>query len=128
MKNQGRVFHQIATLIRTQFYRQVGIVYVLTTDECRGLQEFLVSVNLDATMYHGRLDNLIKTKNQRDWMGGRVPVMVAFGMGIDKLNVRYVAHVSIPHSMEAYYQQYGRVGRDGLDSSVITFYHPQDIC
>ena len=131
VKNQGRVFHQIATLIRTQFYRQVGIVYVLTTDECRGLQEFLVSVNLDATMYHGRLDNLIKTKNQRDWMGGRVPVMVAtcaFGMGIDKLNVRYVAHVSIPHSMEAYYQQYGRVGRDGLDSSVITFYHPQDIC
>ena len=107
-----------------------GIVYVRTREGTEQLADLLRNEGITAAAYHGGLGHAERTLRQEDWMTGRVRVMVAtnaFGMGIDKSNVSYVIHYNMPKSLEAYYQEAGRAGRDGEPADCILLYSAGDI-
>ncbi|WP_203651475.1 DNA helicase RecQ [Secundilactobacillus yichangensis] len=109
---------------------QSGIVYASTRKEVERLTKLLNKKHIDAAMYHGGLSKDVRRKNQEDFLYDRVPVMVAtnaFGMGIDKSNVRFVIHAQVPGSLESYYQEAGRAGRDGLPSEAILLFRQSDV-
>uniref|UniRef100_UPI00398E590F ATP-dependent DNA helicase Q5 isoform X2 n=1 Tax=Pristiophorus japonicus TaxID=55135 RepID=UPI00398E590F len=102
-----------------------GIVYCRTRDSCQEVAEELTHRGMEAKAYHAGLKNSERTMVQQEWMEGKVPVIVAtisFGMGVDKANVRFVAHWNIAKSMAAYYQESGRAGRDGKPSFCRIYY------
>ncbi|GCC38379.1 hypothetical protein chiPu_0016893 [Chiloscyllium punctatum] len=102
-----------------------GIVYCRTRDGCQEVAEELTRRGLEAKAYHAGLKNSERTVVQEEWMEGKVPVIVAtisFGMGVDKANVRFVAHWNLAKSMAAYYQESGRAGRDGKPSFCRIYY------
>jgi bloom syndrome protein len=98
-----------------------GIIYCHTKAACDELSSSLAALGLRARSYHAGLTPKTRIQVQTEWMSGAITVVcatVAFGMGIDKGNVRFVVHHSVPKSLEAYYQETGRAGRDGADSEV----------
>ena len=106
-----------------------AIVYVRSRRHAREISEHLTEAGLSATFYHAGLDHADKDRRQRDWQHDRVRIMVAtnaFGMGIDKPDVRLVLHYDCPDSIEAYFQEAGRAGRDGQPAQAILLYNNSD--
>jgi ATP-dependent DNA helicase RecQ len=109
---------------------QSGIVYALSRKSCESLAEHLRDSGIAAAAYHAGLDPAERTRVQDAFSRDEVDVVVAtvaFGMGIDKSNVRYVIHRDMPRSIESYYQEIGRAGRDGMPSDCILFYSWADV-
>lgn len=109
---------------------ECGIFYCVTISETERIHDALRQAGVPAALYHGKLDNDAKKAAQEAFMSGRAPVMVAtsgFGMGIDKPDVRYVVCCGMPLSVESYYQQIGRAGRDGKPDGTIMLWDEQDL-
>jgi ATP-dependent DNA helicase RecQ len=106
-----------------------AIVYVRSRRRTREFAELLTEAGISATFYHAGLDNTTKDSRQRDWQEDRTRVIVAtnaFGMGIDKPDVRLVIHIDCPDSIEAYFQEAGRAGRDGRQAYAVMLYNSGD--
>ena len=106
-----------------------AIVYVRSRRRSKEIAELLNEHCLNATFYHAGLDSTTKDQRQKDWQADRIRIMVAtnaFGMGIDKPDVRLVVHIDCPDSLEAYFQEAGRAGRDGRPSKAVLLYNNSD--
>jgi ATP-dependent DNA helicase RecQ len=122
-------FEALNTLLK-KYRGECGIIYCLTRRSVETLTRRLIRQGLAATPYHAGLPKEERERNQASWLADETPVIVAtnaFGMGIDKPDVRFVIHYNMPGDMEAYYQEAGRAGRDGLPSDCILLFHYRDI-
>ena len=107
-----------------------GIIYCLSRKKVEELSEILVANGIKAKPYHAGMDSVTRTETQDDFLMEKIDVIVAtiaFGMGIDKPDVRFVIHYDIPKSLEGYYQETGRAGRDGGEGQCIAFYSEKDL-
>jgi len=106
-----------------------GVVYVRNRRRTKEIAAMLIKKGISADFYHAGLDNLERERKQNDWQSGRTRIIVstnAFGMGIDKPDVRFVAHIDLPDSLEAYFQEAGRGGRDEKPAYAVLLYHDSD--
>lgn len=106
-----------------------GIVYVRNRRKTEEVAKFLLQRGVSASFYHAGLEARQRSQRQSDWINGKIQVIAstnAFGMGIDKPNVRFVIHLDLPDSIEAYFQEAGRGGRDEQRAFAVLLYHPSD--
>ena len=119
---------QLASICRS--VPGTGIVYVRNRNRCEELSSFLRSQGLSSSFYHAGLGAALRSSRQNDWKSDKIRIMVctnAFGMGIDKPDVRYVVHFDVPDSPEAYFQEAGRAGRDGRRSYAVLLWNGNDV-
>lgn len=109
---------------------QSGIIYCLSRKSCEQVAAKLLSRNIKADYYHGAMSSAERDRVQENFINDVTPVIcatIAFGMGIDKSNVRYIIHYNLPRNMEGYYQEIGRAGRDGTVAETVLFYSFADV-
>lgn len=105
------------------------IIYCTTVKRVEALYQYLKSSGIDVGRYHGKLTPEQKDKTQEEFINDKIRILIstsAFGMGVDKPNIRLVIHAQMPGSLEAWYQEAGRAGRDGLPAKAVLFYDPKD--
>ncbi len=122
-------FEQIVAFLK-QHPNQSGIIYCLSRKGCEGLSDKLNEKGFKTDFYHAEVPPSKRSKVQEDFINDRTPIIcatIAFGMGIDKSNVRFVIHYNLPRNLEGYYQEIGRAGRDGLESDALLFFSYGDL-
>jgi len=127
---KDQTIRQIIQVIKEEFRGESGIIYVQNRKTAEDLAQVLNVNDIKAGPYHAGLDTKTRSRTQDDFLMERIDVIcatIAFGMGIDKPDVRFVIHYDMPKSIENYYQETGRAGRDGLDGKCIAFYNYNDI-
>lgn len=128
-KKKSNQEEEVADFIKTNYDNQTGIIYCTSQENCKKLSEFLKSKNINANYFHASRTEKEKVTIQEKWKSDRIKVLVAtiaFGMGINKADVRFVIHYCFPKSYESYYQEIGRAGRDFKDSHCLLFYDQND--
>lgn len=127
-KSKG-IINNIAELIKAKYSGKSGIIYCLSRKNCEAVAQKLSELGIRAHHYHAGMEAAARSDVQHKWQNNEYHVIVAtiaFGMGIDKADVRYVIHHSLPKSLEGYYQETGRAGRDGKKSDCILYYQYAD--
>ena len=127
---KDQTIKQIIQTIKEEFRNESGIIYVQNRKTAEDIAEMLMVNDIKAAPYHAGLDPKTRAQTQDNFLMENIDVIcatIAFGMGIDKPDVRFVIHYDIPKSIENYYQETGRAGRDGLAGKCISFYNYNDI-
>ncbi len=128
-KKTKNVTEEIANEIKTLHSRDSGIIYCFSQKDCVVVAQELLKHRIRALPYHAGLSDEVRTRNQTSWSTGSAQVIcstLAFGMGIDKADVRFVYHHTLPKNLEGYYQESGRAGRDGQLSRCILYFNMSD--
>ncbi|XP_055905057.1 recQ-like DNA helicase Blm isoform X2 [Eupeodes corollae] len=129
-KKGVKTFDEIIKFIKSQPVSSSGIIYCLSRKECDTVSDKMNSCGIKSASYHAGLNDNLRESRQKDWITNKFRVIcatIAFGMGIDKPDVRFVLHYSMPKSIEGYYQEAGRAGRDGELAHCILYYNYGDM-
>lgn len=126
----SNTIEDMVTFIKSRYNSASGIIYCLSRKECEEISQQMSQKGIKSAPYHAGLSDKVRETVQKDWITNKFKVIcatIAFGMGIDKPDVRYVLHFSLPKSIEGYYQESGRAGRDGVIAHCILYYSYRDM-